>query len=184
MHLNRTIRWSDWNNTGLEHFTLRQVGTLYAVSSVVIGNREDASYGLHYTMELDLNWRTRRFSVTLTDGTSRTLVSDGNGNWQDGTGKELKHLSGCLDVDFAATPFTNTLPIRRLKLAINTAADLNVAYIPVPSLLPETVDQRYTRRTESSYLYEGLFRKFTATLEVDEDGFVFDYPETFRRVMG
>lgn len=182
--LNRSIRWSDWNGTGLEHFSIRQVGNLFSVSSVVIGNRADAAYGLRYTMELDLNWLTRRFFAETTDGTCLILVSDGKGQWQDGSGTDLKELSGCLDIDFAATPFTNTLPIRRLELDLNASADLSVAYVPVPTLQPERVRQRYTRKTEAGYLYEGLFRGFSAILDVDEDGFVFDYPDTFRRVMG
>ena len=43
--------------------------------------------------------------------------------------------------------------------------------------------QRYTCIEEGRrYLYEGLFRNFTAELEIDTDWFVLDYPDTFRRV--
>jgi hypothetical protein len=32
------------------------------------------------------------------------------------------------------------------------------------------------------YTYEGIFRDFTATLKVDQDGIVGDYPTLFKRL--
>ena len=43
------------------------------------------------------------------------LESDGEGHWQE-NGKDRPDLHGCIDIDIQATPFTNTLPIRRLGL--------------------------------------------------------------------
>ena len=95
----------------------------------------------------------------------------------------MPDLAGCIDVDIAATPFTNTLPIRRLNLAEGQARDIRLAYVPLPHLEVEPVAQRYTCLEEGRrYLYEGLFRRFQGELHVDADGLVLDYPDTFKRV--
>ena len=54
--------------------------------------------------------------------------------------------------------------------------------IPLPERA-RRAEQRYTCLTpDRRYRYEGLFRAFTAELEVDEVGLMLDYPDTFRRV--
>ena len=45
------------------------------------------------------------------------LRADGAGNWSDGIDSPLSHLNGAIDVDLSASPFTNTLAIRRLSLS-------------------------------------------------------------------
>ena len=102
--------------------------------------------------------------------------------------KALTALDGCFDVDIGITPATNTLPIKRLKLRAEESRDIVVAYVPLPDqikgdFLPLRAEQRYTcLAPEHRYRYEGLFRAFTAELEVDAAGLVLYYPDTFRRV--
>ncbi|WP_426142582.1 putative glycolipid-binding domain-containing protein [Pseudomonas sp. DWP3-1-2] len=49
--------------------------------------------------------------------------------------------------------------------------------------LPQVAQQRYScLALNQRYRYEGIFRGFTAELDVDKHGLVLDYPETFRRV--
>lgn len=97
-------------------------------------------------------------------------------------------LDGCIDVDIGITPATNALPIKRLKLRKGDGQDIVVAYVPLPDqidgqFLPERAEQRYTcLEVDRRYRYDGLFRAFTAELEIDELGLVLDYPDTFRRV--
>jgi hypothetical protein len=91
--------------------------------------------------------------------------------------------AGCDDVDIMAVTFTNTLPIRRLRLAIGEAREINAAYVTVPQLAVEVARQRYTRLAANEYRYEGLGTGFTAVLTVDDDGIVIDYPQLSRRVI-
>ncbi len=98
-------------------------------------------------------------------------------------------LNRCLDVDISATPFTNTLPIRRLALQPGSSVILSMAYIAIPQMDIEATQQRYTCLEVTSfggrYLYESLadgVSRFTAELPVDSDGLVLDYPGLFRRV--
>ena len=47
-------------------------------------------------------------------------------------------------MDISETPFTNTLPIRRLGLAPGESADVSVAYFDGSELQPWPEPQRYT----------------------------------------
>lgn len=108
---------------------------------------------------------------------------DGEGHWRDGEGRVLSEIEGCIDIDIAATPFTNSLPIRRLALARGERQPVRVACIAAPALAPVGVEQACTCIDPGcEYRYEGLFRNFSAKLRVDEDGLVIDYPALFRRL--
>ncbi len=178
----RTIRWQAVEGGGLEHLDLRREGDAIAAQSVVLGARGGIAYGLRYSIDLTADWRVRKVDLSLTTGARLTLISDGAGQWSDAQGNALAALAGCLWPDISATPFTNTLPIRGLGLDIGQSASIRVLYLPVPSLEPEAVEQRYTRLGENRWLYEGLFRGFSAELDVDADGLLLDYPETFSRI--
>ena len=110
------------------------------------------------------------------------LTTDGTGAWRDGDGGQLPQLDGCIDVDISATPFTNTLPIRRLGAQLDARTELFMAWIQVPSLAVHRAPQAYTRLAERQFRFEALDIGFEATLEVDKDGLVRDYPGLFRRV--
>lgn len=114
------------------------------------------------------------------------LLADGEGGWTTRDGATVPEFGGCVDVDLSATPFSNTLPIRRLGLAPEESMELSVAYIQVGKTRVRAEPQRYTRLPQTAggehYRYEGLGSGFTADLPVDEDGLVLDYPGLFRRV--
>lgn len=180
----RHVRWRPAKGEGLEHVTLSETQQGYSANGVAVGARGGAPYGLTWRVETDRGWNTTGLWLMNTDGVSLALAGDGAGNWRADTaeGPLLPEFSGCIDVDIAATPFTNTLPIRRLGLKVGESARIRVLYLPVPALAPEVVEQRYTRLAPRRWLYEGLFRGFQAELEVDADGIVLDYPETFLRM--
>jgi hypothetical protein len=80
-----------------------------------------------------------------------------------------------------ATPFTNTLPIRRLGLKPGESAEILAVYVRVPDLAVTTDRQRYTRLGERCYRYDSVDTDFTREVEVDERGLVVNYPGLFRR---
>src|SRR5438270_5517587 len=112
-------------------------------------------------MRCDAGWRVREVGVMLLSGHGggSKIQSDGEGHWTTLSGEPVPSLDGCIDVDITATPFTNTLPIRRLALAPGQAADLLVAYFTVPEMEIRPVRQRYTCLELDSqgglYRYEG-----------------------------
>ena len=115
------------------------------------------------------------------------LLSDGEGHWTTADGSALNHLRGCEYVDVAETPFTNTLPIRRLGLARGESAEIAVAYLDGAELQPWPEPQRYACLEKGDggglYRFESLDGGFTADLPVDSDGLVVDYPGLFRRAL-
>lgn len=86
-------------------------------------------------------------------------------------------------MDITATPFTNTLPIRRLRLRSGQAETILVAWVEVPALTVVAKPQRYTCLEPGRYRFEALDSGFTRDIEVDEDGLVRTYPDLFRRVL-
>lgn len=181
-------RWQDWEGHGLEHCLCRASADGLTLEGVVAGTRHGA-YGGYYLVRADADFRTRVVQVVYVGGPRLHVESDGLGNWRDVIGnRTLPTLNGCIDVDIGITPATNTLPIKRLSLREQESREITVAYVPLPDqidgdFLPRPVEQRYTCLTpDRRYRYEGLFRAFTAELEVDDAGLVLDYPDTFRRV--
>jgi hypothetical protein len=176
----RIVRWTDWDGNGLEHLSVRQDDDGIRAESLVIGHSRDHRYGLGYRLQIDQRWRVRKIDIQMVDGPKLQLLSDGLGHWRGADGAEVTALAGCIDVDIAATPFTNTLPIRRLALSIGGTETTDVAYVSLPELAVAPVRQRYTRLAERQFLYEGLSTSFATEIDVDEHGIVGDYPGVFR----
>ena len=148
----------------------------------------DESWVVAFAVQLDEEWRSRRAEVTVHDGHgSRELVleSDGNGNWSI-NGSVAPELEGCLDVDIAATPSTNTFVIRRLSLPIGRVGEVRVAWVSVPGLEVATVEQSYThlesRDGTDRYEYRSRGSIDGWVIEVDEDGVALDYEGFARRL--
>jgi hypothetical protein len=156
--------------------------------SLIMGVNIQVPFRVRYEISCDTDYRVRCVELHLLSGTRQAVAlrGDGTGNWTDACGTPLPDLEGCLDVDISVTPFTNTLTIRRMGLQPGETADLLVAYLAVPEMRVEAVQQRYTcvsaHPQGGVYRYEALFRNTITMLPVDAEGFVIDYPQRFRRV--
>lgn len=189
----RAVRWTGEDGQGLEHCVLKLRANGLVLEGMVAGNRGGDSYGAHYIVRADAMGRTREVRVRYAGSHSLHVTADGEGNWHDEQrGRAIHRLRGCIDVDIGVTAATNTLPIRRLGLAVGDACEIRAAYVALPdelagqlegAFLPEPADQRYTRLGDRLWRYEGLFRDFVANLPVDDMGLVLDYPQLFRRVI-
>jgi hypothetical protein len=182
----RIVRWSAWqgSDSGLEHLDIRREGDAIRIAGVAIGAIDGRAFGLDYRLVLDQVWQVREASVTTASGLSLGLEGDGRGGWRV-NGEPAPRLRGCIDIDLQATPFTNTLPIRRLALETGESDTISVVYINVPSLEIERLSQRYTALEAGRlYRFQGLDTGFQADLPVDADGLVLDYPGLFRRAPG
>src|SRR5262245_54777832 len=86
---------------------------------------------LDYTVDCDAGWRTRSCRVTgwLGAETIDVELSVGaDGGWTM-NGVDRPEVTGCVDVDLGFSPATNTLPIRRLGLAVGEAQDVRSAWL-------------------------------------------------------
>ncbi len=101
-----------------------------------------------------------------------TLERTQKGLWSV-NGKADRTLKGCTDVDLGCSPSTNTLAIRRLRLAVGASQTIQAAWLRFPELTVSKAAQTYTRLDEFTYRYES--GSFSAELVVDDDGLVASY---------
>jgi hypothetical protein len=177
----KIVRWREWDGPGIEHLELRERAGAVLADSVVMCSGQ-TPFAVRYRIECDARLRTRSVTVDMI-GSGRTLVlaSDGDGRWTR-DGLPMPELGGVLDPDLTVTPFTNTLPIRRLRLSTGQSAEITTAFIDFPALTVVSNPQRYTCLQEGRrYLYEPRASDFKRELEIDRDGLVVDYPDFWQR---
>jgi uncharacterized protein len=109
-----------------------------------------------------------------------TLERTAKGVWSV-NGKVDRSLKGCTDVDLGCSPSTNTLPIRRLRLAVGASQSIQAAWVRFPELTVTKGIQTYTRLDEYTYRYDS--GTFSAELVVDDDGLVASYADWRRTGM-
>ncbi|OWQ46170.1 hypothetical protein CDL60_16360 [Roseateles noduli] len=186
----RTVCWIPlWSaaqpGVGIEHLRLSDE---HADGVVIAIDEEAGPFRLAYRLDWDECWRLSEAALSLIDGEGASLramqlKTDGDGRWQDGEGRALADLDGCLDIDIWPTPFTNSFPIRRVPLAIGERREFRMAWVDGTTLTVRAQTQAYTRIEDRLFRFESLDGSgFTADLPVDEDGLVIDYPELFRRL--
>jgi hypothetical protein len=189
----RDVLWAPWKTPGLEHLRLEVGAEAISADGGIIAIFEGEVFRANYQIVCDSAWRVREVRIMVSHPAAIVLDfhADGEGHWSNTSGEPLSALDGCIDVDFAATPFTNTLPIRRLSLQPGQLAEIAVVYIDAPSLEVTPVQQRYTCLASGAdgalYRFEALPyaalpEGFEAELTVDADGLVREYPPLFRRV--
>jgi uncharacterized protein len=135
-----------------------------------------------FDLSCDESWATQSVRVRLVrplPGAQLELRADGQGTWWR-NGQDAPDLDGCIDVDLGCTPATNTLPIRRLDLAVGSEAEILAAWVRFPDLHVQPLRQRYRRLGPDRYEYSS--NTFRAELTVDELGLVIDYQGAWERL--
>jgi hypothetical protein len=184
--MNKVIaRWQDWSGKGIEHLVLREGSDEIVADSAILGMIDDDAFAVRYRILCDTSWRVRKVKIAeIGSDITTELVSDGVGNWVDGSATELSFLGGAIDIDISVTPFTNTLPIRRLGLRRGQSNELLVVYVQLPGLRITTDRQRYTCLVAGKYYrYESVDSNLKRDIEVDDNGLVVTYPGLFRRAL-
>lgn len=182
----RTICWTPtWsqNGIGFEHVLL--AGNT-ADSSILAIDEDGEPFRLTYKLRWNDCGLLEQADLKATkdiQARSLSLQTDGSGRWRSELASHLPHLDGCIDIDIWPTPFTNSFPIWRSNLQIGQRQEFRMAWVSAPDLTVVARTQAYTRLEDRLYLFESLDGTgFKATLPIDEDGFVIDYPELFNRV--
>ena len=185
--MEREVIWVPWEGPGLEHLRLVTNDGGVVADGLVIGLEDGRPFRIGYEVRCDGQGRVRKVRAAAPNSGRPVLelLTDGEGRWKRRGGEPLPELDECIDVDISVTPFTNTLPIRRLGLRPGESEELLVAYIRAPELLVGLERQRYSclevRADGGLYRFKALPSGFTANLPVDSDGLVIDYPGLFRR---
>jgi hypothetical protein len=92
-------------------------------------------------------------------------------------GNSVEGLEGCVDLDFGFTPATNLTQLRRLALAEGQAGDAPSAWLDLDSGELTRLEQRYERRSATTYWYDSPRFGYSALLEARPSGFIVKYPE-------
>ena len=181
----RSILWSRRDHVSLEYFQLHHGLNEIRLSGTVLMVQDGKPLRIEYVVQCDRSWATRAVRIGLTHDAAPselTLLVDDRRRWWS-NGKELASVAGCVDVDISVSPSTNTLPIRRLSLAVGEERDVVTAWIRFPELAIEPLPQRYVRTGENLYRYSSSGGAFTADIEVDDLGLVVRYPPSWERVI-
>jgi hypothetical protein len=175
-------KWQDWFGKTTEELFVQFDGPRIRAQSIIKGTNPD--FTVQYKMTLTDQWVFRELELQSSLGKQIFLGSDGNGKWVDYKNHRIEGLDGAIDIDFVLTPFTNTLPLKRLQLERGESRDVTVAWIDFPSLEIKPETQRYTCLAPGSvYRFESLDGEFMRDIEFGEDGLVQNYPEMFKRLV-
>src|SRR5688572_14143021 len=134
--MERNIMWSPWDEPGLEHLCLSEDDGQILADGMILRLIENQPYRVEYRIRCDAMWRVREVRVNLWGDADRDIImnADGDGSWTNGSGNPISSLDGCFEVDISATPFTNTLAIRRMRLKPGETSELVAAYISIPEM--------------------------------------------------
>jgi uncharacterized protein len=177
------ILWTGREYYSLENCVVQRTASGVEINSSIIGMYNHQLYKVEYIIKTNENWETKFCEIKTQAFNKREIFilhKDSNVNWKL-NGNTAAHLKGCIDVDIPITPFTNTLPINRLKLNIGESKQIKVVYLDILNNEIKSVHQRYTRLSETKYRYENVPNDFEAEIIVDEAGLVVDYPGLFVR---
>jgi hypothetical protein len=179
------ILWTGREYHSLENCLIKTTHAGSEITSTIIGTYDRKIYQVEYRIQTDPSWQTLTVEISgrhSNQHQSLRFESDGNGNWLR-NGTRADEFMGCLDVDIPLTPFTNSLPINRLRLEQGQEQLIDVIYIDLLENLITRVHQKYARLSSEEYHYENVPNDFEANIQVDEFGLVTDYPSLFVRTI-
>lgn len=179
----RTVVWQalSWPSTVVHTHTVDR--GIYDHGLAVGKTDCDIPFAMEYDLALTMGWDIRDVSVkSLLDDRAIRLVHRGE-RWYDGAGQHLREFDGVELVDISISPFTNTLPIKRLHFEGEQPQRVDIIYFDENRFSLGRLQQVYSQRDERTYRYQDVLRPdFVSDIIVDSDGLVVDFPELFRRV--
>jgi hypothetical protein len=184
-HLIQTGLWRWLKATGLERFELFRNSEEWVLRGTILLSAAGGSAETRYEVVCDDSWNTRRADISFRDeaGERALKVAFEKGQWYV-NGLKDNSLTGCKDIDLEWSPSTNTLPIRRLSLAIGEkSGPVTAAWVRFPGLTIEPLSQQYERTADQRYRYTSRGGEFVAELAVDEEGLVQDYEGIWQRAL-
>jgi uncharacterized protein len=173
-----SILWRGFAFPGHEVCRMLAKDSSWHLEGTAVFSHDHQPCRLDYQVICDSAWRT--LSAKVEGWLGKTVVSiqirtEPTHRWWLNE-VEQPEVKGCVDLDLNFSPSTNTLPIRRVDLAIGESAEVNAAWLRFPSFKLERLSQQYRRLGETAYQYESAGGQFVADLKVNRSGFVVDYP--------
>ncbi|MEV0435987.1 putative glycolipid-binding domain-containing protein [Nocardia sp. NPDC050413] len=181
------LTWRAHDNSRMESVRVTVNGNRIRAAGRMIGSatNEHPAFSASYDLVTDEAGATRRLSLRTTTAAGERHASvsrDEENYWLvDAGGTHVRStFAGALDVDVVLSPFFNTLPIRRFCLQ-NAVGDVQVpvVYVRLPDLLVQEAELTYSSAADGINVLSPVS---SATLTVDPEGFVLDYPGLAERV--
>ncbi|WP_324192552.1 putative glycolipid-binding domain-containing protein [Nocardia transvalensis] len=181
------LTWRAHNASRMESVRVTLTGNrIRASGRIIAGECEDhPAFSASYDLVTDETGVTKRLSVRSTVAAGErhaSIARDQENYWLiDAGGTHVRStFGGALDVDVVLSPFFNTLPIRRYGLAHATEdAQVPVVYVRLPDLLVQEATLTYSSGPDGIHVLSPVS---TATVKVDPDGFILDYPGLAERI--
>lgn len=178
-------RWATWDGQHVEEFSLRWENEGWTASGRV--GREQ----IQYVVRLSPLWHVRQFLLFRDlPEPDLWLGTDGHGRWGEMNGAHRPELDGAREVALDVTPFTVSVPIRRIPMRIGDAVDVAQLLVDVETLAVRPVVSTYHRTGAHSWrVTRSAAGRDSSDLDssgldvsVDEYGLVTDVAGRFRRV--
>jgi uncharacterized protein len=157
-----------------------------ASGRIIAGECEDhPAFSASYDLVTDESGMTKRLSLRSTVAAGErhaSIARDEENYWLiDAGGSHVRSTFGdALDVDVVLSPFFNTLPIRRYGLSrTSDYVEVPVVYVRLPELLVEEAKLTYSSGADGIHVLSPVS---TATVTVDPDGFLLNYPGLAERI--
>jgi uncharacterized protein len=176
-----TASWAAIDDDSAEASSLRFENDGWTLDGII-----EHGAACQYAVRMSADFEFRQF-VLFRDQPEPDLwlAIDRFGAWGEVNGATRNDLLGCTTVDLACSAISPTLVIRRLEDAveIGEAYEALVAVVDAETLGVVPVKHRYERLDETSWRFRLAGEPAAAAVEfdVDDDGFVFDYPGRFTR---
>lgn len=183
----RVLTWRAANAPRMESVRIQLNGKRLKAAGRIIGAQcpDHPAFSASYDLVTDENGATRRLSLRTSLSSGERVVSisrDAEGYWlvNDGERSTRSEFGGALDVDVILSPFFNTLPIRRMDLQSSPGdVSVPVVYVSLPDLAVREETLTYSSAAEGIHVISPVA---TATVSVDADGFLVDYPGLGSRI--
>ena len=176
-----------WHCAGLassEYASLTRQDNGHRLEGLTVMPLEDCPCHIEYAVAIDAAWSPHFVTAIITTPTqirTRYLEREADGHWRL-DGHAAVYLDGCTDVDLGWTPATNTVPIRRLDLAVGETETISAAWIRFPELDVVKSQQRYTRLGDDCWRYQSGRYDFALTTDV-ASGLVLAYGDDLWRAV-
>lgn len=176
------VLWRRRDVPGHDCCTLARAREGFVLSGVAVFLHRRSACCLQYRVVCDGQWMTR--SATVKGNAGRRLVDVQIRRTKRGwvcNGRLHPELADCVDVDLSFTPATNTLPVRRLRLAVGESAEVDAAWLRFPSFTLTRIDQTYQNLGRGKFAYRAYGGRFRRQLSMRPCALIEIYPNLWSR---
>ena len=173
-----SVHWRRIDLPGQDRAELISTGQGHQLSGAAHFQDTEELVAITYFVTLKPDWTTESAALRVMAGGRRRRVRVAampTREWMV-QGQPMPAVSGCIDLDLAFTPATNTISIRRLALEVGQSATVTAAWFDFRTNTLTPLRQIYKRISVGEYAYSCPDIHFESTLRVGTAGLVQDYP--------